>query len=53
MGLLIIVLAFILIEALLSFAGVRLGWGAYEYLMIHAVLYGVTLALGGLSMTSV
>lgn len=51
MGLLIIILAFILIEALVSLVVVRFGWGAYECLMIHAVLYGFALALGGLSVT--
>lgn len=53
MGLLIIVLVFVLIEALLSLVGVCLGWGAYEYLMIHVVLYGVTFVVTGSSMTSV
>ncbi len=51
MGLLIIILAFILVEALVSLVVVRFGWGAYECLMIHTVLYGVTFVVVGLSMT--
>jgi hypothetical protein len=53
MALLVIVLVFILIEALLSLAVVRFGWSAYRCLMIHAVLYGVTFAVVGFSVTIV